>query len=201
MSTRYECLSRFISRIGDALVVTGPGATARELCALNDRDGNLYRVYMGGVVPTALGLAVALPHRQVIALDGDGSLLMGLTVLPVVGYYKPKNLLVIVFDNEIYEGAGGLPTLTACDANVAAMARAAGIPGARETTDVEAFEQALGAALQAKETGFLIAKVDPGSRAPYAGLDGVENKYRFVRYIEKTEAVRVLGPPARKSIR
>lgn len=201
MSTRFECLSRLVTRIGDALVVTGPGATARELCALNDRDGNLYRVYMGGVVPIALGLALALPDRQVIALDGDGSLLMGLTILPVVGYYKPKNLLVIVFDNEIYEGAGGLPTLTAHETDLTAVARVVGVRHVRETTDVEAFEQALEAALQAKETGFLVAKVGPGTRAPYADLDGVENKYRFVRYVEKTEGVRVLGPPARKSIR
>lgn len=201
MSTRYECLSRFVSRIEDALVVTGPGATTRELCALNDRDGNLYRAYMGGVVPIALGLALAFPHRRVIALDGDGSLLMGLTILPVVGHYKPRNLLVIVFDNGIYEGAGKLPTLAGPDTNLAAIARAAGIRSARETTDTEAFEQALDAALQAGETGFLVAKVEPGSQAPYAELDGIENKYRFVRYIEKTERVRVFEPPARKSAR
>ncbi|MBI2358859.1 MAG: thiamine pyrophosphate-binding protein [Deltaproteobacteria bacterium] len=201
MSTRHECLRRLTSRLGDELVVTGPGATARELCALNDRDGNLYRVYMGGVVPMALGLALALPHRQVIALDGDGSLLMGLTILPVVGHYKPKNLLVIVFDNGIYEGAGKHPTLTARDTSLAAIARAVGIQAGRETTDVEAFEQALDLALQANEIGFLVVKVDPGSQAPYAGLDGVENKYRFIRHIEKTESVRVFEPPARKSTR
>jgi thiamine pyrophosphate-dependent acetolactate synthase large subunit-like protein len=201
MSTRHECLSQLACRIKDELVVTGPGATARELCALNDRDGNLYRVYMGGVVPIALGIALALPHRRVIALDGDGSLLMGLTILPLVGHYRPKNLLVIVFDNGLYEGAGKLSTLTARDTNLTALAQAAGIRGARETTDVEAFKRTLVAALQVKETGFLVAKIDPGSRSPYAGLDGVENKYRFVRYIEKTESVRVFGPPARKSAR
>lgn len=201
MSTRRECLSRLAPRIGESLVVTGPGATARELCDLSDRDGNLYRVYMGGVVPIALGLALALPHRRVIALDGDGSLLMGLTILPVVGHYKPKNLVVIVFDNGVYEGAGKIPTLTARNVDLTAMARAAGIRGAREASDFEAFEHALDATLQSRETGFLVAKIDPGSKAPYSGLDGVESKYRFARYIEKTEGVAVFGRPARKSAR
>jgi len=201
MTTRYECLSRLASRISDELVVTGPGATARELYELKERDGNLYRVYLGGVTSLALGLALALPQRRVIALEGDGSLLMGLTVLPLLGHYNPKNLLVIVFDNGLYEGAGKLPTLTARGTDLAAVARAAGIRGAREATDVETFEQALDVALQAKDTGFLVAKVDPGSQAPYAALDGIENKYRFVHYVEKTEGVRVFEPPARKSVR
>jgi sulfopyruvate decarboxylase subunit beta len=201
MSTRNECLNRLVPRIADSPVVTGPGATARELCGLGDRDGNLYRVYMGGVVPMALGLALALPHRRIFALDGDGSLLMGLTILPVVGYYKPKNLVVIVFDNGLYEGAGKIPTLSARNVNLATMARAAGIHGAREASDAEAFERALDAMLESQETGFLVAKIDPGSKAPYSSLDGVENKYRFARYIEKTEGVEVFGRPARKSVR
>src|SRR5688572_19665489 len=124
----YECLQALAERVSDELVVTNLGGVAREWFALNDRDGNLYRPYMGHPTPLALGLALALPHRRVLAIDGDGSMLMGLTVLPVIASQNPSNLVIIVIDNEAYEATGGPPSLTAGGTDLSGMARAAGIP-------------------------------------------------------------------------
>ena len=51
------------------------------------------------------------------------------------------------------------------------------------------------------ETGFIVASVEPGTRASYAAMDGTENKYRFIHYIEETEGIQVLQGPARPSVR
>ena len=201
MTTRYQCLQRLAPRITDELIVTSVGATARELHALIPRDGNLYRVHMGGSESLGLGLAMALPHRRVIAFEGDGSVLMGLSALPVIGRYRPPNLLVVVFDNQLYEGGGRLPTMTAQGTDLVALAQAAGIRAALRVEDAEGFDVALEAAFRSGETGYIVASVEPGTSAPYAAMDGTENKYRFIHYIEETEGIQVLQGPARSSAR
>ena len=95
--TRYECLQLLAPKITDELIITDLGGVAREWSHLKERDGNLYRPFMAFPTPIALGLALALPHRRIISLDGDGSLLMGLTILPVVAEQNPSNLIIIVF--------------------------------------------------------------------------------------------------------
>ena len=51
---------------------------------------------MGGAAPIALGLALAQPDRQVMVIDGDGSLLMQLGVLASIAEAAPKNLYHVV---------------------------------------------------------------------------------------------------------
>src|SRR5262249_38794025 len=58
---------------------------------------------MGLAVPIALGVAIAQPNRHVVALEGDGSLLMQLGCLATVAMLKPKNLTIVVMDNGIYQ--------------------------------------------------------------------------------------------------
>ncbi len=196
MMESYDCLELLAARLTDQLVVTNLGGVAREMFHLKDRDGNLYRPYMGHPSPLALGLALALPHRDVIAIDGDGSLLMGLGVLPVIAHQNPSNLLVIVIDNESYEATGAPQPFTAGGTDLADMARAAGIPNTWLVRDIGAFEKALDASSNAAGASFVAAKVDRATRrTPYAPLDGVENKYRFVRYVERTEKLQILKKP------
>lgn len=192
----YACLESLAKRITEELVVTNLGGVAREWFHLKDRDGNLYRPYMGHPTPLALGLALALPHRRVIAIDGDGSLLLGLTVLPVIGAQNPSNLIVIVIDNETYEATGGPSSFTAGRADIAGMARAAGVPNTWLARDLAAFDSAVGAAYHGSGASLIVAKVRPSTRrVGYAPLDGPENKYRFVRYVERTEKLQILKKP------
>ena len=62
---------------------------------------------LGLVSSIAAGLAIALPHRKVIAIDGDGAFLMNLCGLPTIALQNPGNLIHLLFDNEIYEASGG----------------------------------------------------------------------------------------------
>jgi sulfopyruvate decarboxylase subunit beta len=192
----YECLESMARRLTDELVVTNLGGVARELFQIKDRDGNLYRPYMGHPTPLALGLALALPHRRVIAIDGDGSLLLGLSVLPVVGDQNPSNLIIVVIDNQTYEATGGPASFTAGRADLAGIARASGVPNTWEVRDFPAFETAIEAAYRGNGASFIAAKVERSKRrVPYAPLEGAENKFRFVRYIERTEKLQILKKP------
>ena len=82
----------------EELVITNLANTANEWRSVRPHDGNLYFVGMGMVTPYALGLALALPHRQVLALDGDGGILFELSVLGTLAQTAPDNLCVVVLD-------------------------------------------------------------------------------------------------------
>ncbi|HET8589258.1 MAG TPA: thiamine pyrophosphate-dependent enzyme, partial [Nakamurella sp.] len=81
---------------------------------------------LGSHASTAFGVAIALPHRRVICMDTDGSILMNIGILCTLGNERPKNLTIIVFDNQIYESIGGPPTHTARNTDLAKIAEGAG---------------------------------------------------------------------------
>jgi thiamine pyrophosphate-dependent acetolactate synthase large subunit-like protein len=106
MNLRHEYLSALVSELTDEIIVTNSGGTQHELFSLADRDANFYATGIGLASPVALGLAIALPNRKIIALDGDGSLLLNLGILPVLADERPQNLTILVFDNGLYESGG-----------------------------------------------------------------------------------------------
>jgi sulfopyruvate decarboxylase subunit beta len=142
---------------------------------------------------------LALPHRKVIALDSDGSVLLSLFNLPTLGNLQPKNLVVYVFDNGVYSGSRiSYPTATAGNADLEAMAKGAGIKNAMTIRELEHFRQDGLAALERNELGFFICKVEESllhREIPRPATDLAENKYRFVRYLEHTEkkTIRFIG--------
>ena len=141
----------------------------------------------------ALGLALALPHRKVVAFDGDGSLLLNLGSLATIANQHPKNLIHVVFDNECYESSRGAPTATAGQADLAAIARGAGFANVTTVKSVAEFERQFLRALTTNDLCFILAKVEVGAGdVPAAALDSAENKYLFVRYIEKSENLKIL---------
>lgn len=195
MTTSYEYLQLLASKVTDELVIIWPPKVGSEWHQLKPGDNNLYKVWMSGVTPFALGLAIALPHRRVICLEGDGSLLMDLSVLPAIAHQNPSNLIVIVFDNECYECIGRVPTFTAGLTDLVKIAQGAGIANARLVRQLSEFEEAIDEAFQAKGASFITLKVEMTTkRPPPVTIDCVENKYRFIRYIEKTENIQVIKP-------
>ena len=195
---RDACLQAIAPLFSDELVVTNVARTAFEWHMAHPGDGNLYTMGMGLVTPVALGLALALPHRRVVALDGDGSILLNLGALATIANHPAPNLVSIIFDNESYASTGGLPTATAGRTDLAAVARAAGIGSVRTADTLEGTRAALADLFADGEragAGVLVVKVSPET-PPVAPklMDGRENKYRFVRHIEATEAITILRP-------
>jgi len=159
-----------------------------------DLDNTFWPGTLGSICTLGLGLALALPHRRVIALDNDGSVLMNTGQLATLGAERTPNLTIIVSDNEVYESIGGIPTLTSVNTDLAKMAEGAGCINTATVHDVDTFTEAAEQMLNDEEFGFLVAKIEPGMyewpkekrRNIY---DGIEDKFRFMRFIEQLEGI------------
>ena len=191
---RFDYLKAIAVEAGDALAVC-TGWAAREWWAVRPGDGNLKTRTLGLVSSIAAGLAIALPHRKVIAIDGDGAFLMNLCGLPTIAQQKPGNLLHLLFDNEIFEASGGTATASR-DCDAVALAKGAGYQHAQWVKTPAEFRAAFVRAAEQNELTLLAVKVEPGQPRdlPPLRLDELENKYRFMRYLEATERQAILNP-------
>lgn len=190
---RFDCLQALAGVVGNALVVSSAGAMTLEWNSLHPSDGNFRVRTLGLCSSIALGMALGLPRRKVIALDGDGSMLMNLCSLPTIARMNPKNLLHLVFDNEVYEASGRKKTATGAGADLVGVARAAGVKNALWANSLEEFVRAIGLAMNSQELFFIGAKVSTERvEVPPYPIDEVENKYRFIRHVERTENIQIL---------
>src|SRR4051794_492626 len=125
---RRDVVPKLLEKRGDLLVVAGLGSTAWDITAAGDADLSfpLWGA-MGQAAMIGLGLALAQPKRRVLVITGDGEMLMGLGSLATIGVQQPKNLTVVVIDNERYGETGMQATHTASGVDLAAAAKACGI--------------------------------------------------------------------------
>ena len=193
---RYDYLKLIAAdapNIKDALCVS-TGWASREWWAVRPSDGNLKTRTLGLVSSIAAGLAIALPQRKVIAIDGDGAFLMNLCGLPTIARQNPGNLIHLLFDNEIYEASGGTATASR-DTDAVAIAKGAGYKHALWVKSPEEFCGAFVRAWEESELTLIAVKVDPGQPRdlPALRLDEIDNKYRFMRYVEATEKKGILN--------
>src|SRR5215212_7811981 len=106
--TRLDALRTIYPHLETRIVVTIMGAVAAELQSIGHRPNFFYLQHAMGLASSmGLGIALSKPDRQVIVLDGDGSVLMNLGGLTTLARYRPANLLHIVFDNESLLSVGG----------------------------------------------------------------------------------------------
>jgi thiamine pyrophosphate-dependent acetolactate synthase large subunit-like protein len=196
---RIDCLKTLKAMLpDDTLVVVTLGVTTDEFYDLGHRDASMYLPAMGCNTPVGLGLATALPHRRVLVLDSDGSLLMSLGILTTVAAQAPRNLGIIVFDNQCYESIGGSPTPSAAGADLAMIARGTGIKDSTAVDDLVGFKAAAQRALTAPGPIFVNARFEPSiQRVTPKTTDIFEDKYHFVRYVERSEGVEILTPAVR----
>lgn len=197
---RFEALQAIAPLIKDELFVTTAGGATAEWNAVRPGDGNIQVKTLGLCSSIGLGLAISLPKRKVFVFDGDGALWMNLGSLATIGLHQPKNLIHICWDNKQYESSGGEPTVsTAGNIDFAGVARSAGIQSACSASTVEELKQAVRNALSHDGPHFIWAQIEAGrAEAPPLRYDELENKYRFIRYIEETEGINILrvAPPA-----
>jgi thiamine pyrophosphate-dependent acetolactate synthase large subunit-like protein len=191
---RYDFLKAVAGDTADALAVC-TGWAAREWWAVRPGEGNLKTRTLGLVSSIAAGLALALPDRKVIAIDGDGAFLMNLCGLPTIALQSPPNLIHLLFDNERYEASGGTATASRI-ADAVALAKGAGYRYALWVKSPAEFRAEFIQAWKRNELTLIAAKIDPGQPAnlPPLQLDELENKYRFMRYVEATERRGILNP-------
>lgn len=170
----------------DTITVTNLTTNASHWTSVWDKGPRFYGVHMGLCLPFACGLSLAFPQRRVVALDGDGSLMVDTSALITLAEVNAPNLMAIVFDNHSYSNMGD--TATSHTADLAGMARAAGIGTSQTVTDEAAFEQAVKGSLEADALTFIVAKVDPGRepvKSDYYRTAGRPMKELFVEAIRK----------------
>src|SRR5271165_5793505 len=129
---RRQCVARLLRDRGDLLVVSGLGSATYDVAATGDHPLNFYLWgAMGGTAMIALGLALARPDRRVVAIPGDGDMLMGLGSLATIGVKQPNNLAIVVLDNAHYGETGMQPSHTHAGIDFVAMALACRFKHAR----------------------------------------------------------------------
>ncbi|MER8910780.1 thiamine pyrophosphate-dependent enzyme [Mesorhizobium sp. M0854] len=196
---RFDCMKALAARLKDELVILSLGGSVDEWynAAPHMREASLFQQQLGCVTPQAFGLAAGLPHRRVISLDTDGGLLFNLGILATLGNEQPKNLFVVVWDNECYQSIGGPPTHTALGrVDLAAIARGAGVENAYTARTVEEFDAHCARGLAMEAPYVVVAKVSgtvqPDIKRKHS--DGREDKYIFVRHVEASEGIVIIGP-------
>jgi sulfopyruvate decarboxylase subunit beta len=162
---RDEVLQTLAKHRTDELVLTTM-SVAQEWPAYSQSayDFNALGTGMGHLPDMGLGLAVACPDRKVLILNGDGSMLMNLGVLVSIANTAPRNLILFVFENEIYEVTGGQPIPGRGCTNFAALAQGAGFAHTFEFDELSTFDQALPNILKLDGPVFVTVKAGPSGK-------------------------------------
>jgi thiamine pyrophosphate-dependent acetolactate synthase large subunit-like protein len=181
--SRADLTRRLVAKLARAeAVVAGIGNTNFDLYAAGHRAQNFYMLgSMGLACPIALGVALAQPERGVIALEGDGSILMALGCLATIGMVKPRNLTVIIMDNGIYQITGKQRAATAGSADIVAIARGAGIAQSHWVRDAAHFETLLDRRFDDGGPVLLAAKIDDAPGIGQTVRDPPLIRRRFMR--------------------
>ncbi len=173
----------------DSALLTSTGFSGRELFELGHRSGNFYMYgSMGCVSSLALGLALA-SSRKIIALDGDGALLMRLGSLPTYAHYQPENLLHILLDNGQHESTGGQATV-ADTVNFVALAQACGVPQVIHLHTLGELKEAISQWQTHPTCTFAYLKIASGSRKDLGRptLSSAELCIDFMNFLQSKHA-------------
>ncbi len=113
---REHALDLLLGLAGDASIVSTTGKTSREVFERRVAREEAQRDFltvggMGHTASIALGAAIGRPEKRVVCIDGDGSALMHLGALPIIGSLKPGNLTHVLLNNAAHESVGGQPTV------------------------------------------------------------------------------------------
>jgi thiamine pyrophosphate-dependent acetolactate synthase large subunit-like protein len=159
---RADLTKRLVAKLKhDEAVVAGIGNTNWDLYGAGHRPQNFYMLgSMGLACPIAMGVALAQPERGVIALEGDGSILMSLGCLTTIAKVQPRNLTIVIWDNGIYQITGKQATATAGATDIVAVAKGAGIANSQWIEDEDHFERLLDRRFEDGGPLLLAAKID-----------------------------------------
>ena len=185
---RIDATRQLVDAVSADPIVASLGHPAYDLFAAGDRPANFYTWgSMGLASSIGLGLALARPELRVFVVDGDGSLLMNLGSLATIGWSRPPNLVLIVWDNEAYGTTGGQDTATAHGADLEAVARAMGATATATVRTGDAFGATIARARHEPGPWVIVAKVSESAPAAKPPLDCMFIKQRFMAAIGQPE--------------
>ena len=180
---RADLTQRLVGKLKhDEAVVAGIGNTNWDLYGAGHRPQNFYMLgSMGLACPIAMGVALAQPSRGVIALEGDGSILMSLGCLATIAKVAPPNLTIIIWDNGIYQITGKQATATAGVTDIVAVAKGAGIGNSHWVRDAAHFDELVDRRFDEGGPFLLAAKIDDSAGQVQTPRDPTLIRSRFMK--------------------
>ena len=180
---RADLTRRLVAKLKrDEAVIAGIGNANFDLFAAGHRPQNFYMLgSMGLACPIALGVALAQPERGVIALEGDGSILMALGCLTTIATLGPRNLTIVIWDNGIYQITGKQPTATAGVTDIVAVARGAGLVNSLWVRDAQHFEELIDRRFDDGGPVLLAVKIDDQPGVGQTPRDPALIRNRFMK--------------------
>jgi thiamine pyrophosphate-dependent acetolactate synthase large subunit-like protein len=180
---RTDITKRLVAKLtGGEAVIGGIGNTNFDLFAAGHRPENFYMLgSMGLAIPIALGVALARPEQGIVALEGDGSILMSLGCLATIGMVRPRNLTIVIMDNGLYQITGKQPTATQSTADIVAIATGAGIADSHWIHDEEHFDRVFEGPFDSGGPRLFAIKIDDKAGAPGPVRDPALIRNRFMK--------------------
>ncbi len=180
---RSDILKDLIPVISDQLVVTNIGLPSQEMHLLDDQPTNFYMLGTMGLA-SSIGLGLALAQvKKVIAVDGDGSILMNFGTLPTIANNPASNFILLIIDNGSYGSTGDQVTYSGRKTSLSDVARACGCEQVVECR-AEDTVQAVRDALASDQQTIIVAKCESGNiKVPVIDIDPVVIKDRFMKAV------------------
>ncbi len=189
--SREEIIRHIVIASGADPIVSTTGKASRELFEIREARGQGHQYdfltvgSMGHSSSIALGVAIHKPGTRVWCIDGDGSVLMHMGSMAVLGSNATPNMVHVVINNGAHETVGGMPTVASA-VDLVAIAKACGYPNAVSVADFHALDEQLELAKSRSQLSFIEVKCSIGARDDLGRptTSPLENKKNFMGYLD-----------------
>ena len=188
---REEIIQHIVKASGEDPIISTTGKASRELFETRVANNQSHKYdfltvgSMGHSSSIALGIAINKPDTRIWCVDGDGSVLMHMGSMAVLGANKPKNMIHVVINNGAHETVGGMPTV-ASQIDLVAIAKACGYPNAVCVDNFSDLDKELEAAKSRNALSLIEVKCSIGAREDLGRptTTALENKQNFMEYLK-----------------
>ena len=191
---REEIIEHIVNVTGDNPIISTTGKASRELFEIRERNNQSHQYdfltvgSMGHTSSIALGVAINKPNEKIWCMDGDGSLLMHMGSMAVVGSNNPNNLVHIVINNEAHETVGGMPTVVN-NIDLVTIAKACGYSYVTSVNNFDDLDIELNKIKNFNKLSFIEVKSSIGAREDLGRptTTAIENKENFMKFLKRAK--------------
>jgi len=182
--TRYDAIALLSDYFNEKPVISNIGIPSKELYYVKDQASNFYMLGSLGLA-SSIGLGASLYlDKEVVTLDGDGSILMNPNVLIDVANYHP-NLTIFLLDNGVHGSTGDQITSAYNAIDLELVSKAFGIKNTWKASTKEDIDLVLNELNDGKGAKLVHIVLKPGNKGvPNIPLDPVTIKKRFMNGIK-----------------
>ena len=189
---REEIIEHIVKVTDEDPIVSTTGKASRELFEIRERNNQSHKYdfltvgSMGHTSSIALGVAINKPDMKIWCIDGDGSLLMHMGSISLIGSISPNNSIHIVINNGAHETVGGMPTV-ADNLDLVSIAKSSGYPYAVSVDNFSDLDSELEKLKASNHLSFIEIKSSIGARDDLGRptTTSMENKENFMKFLKQ----------------